>query len=143
MPETRPFSTILESRSAGIVDLRHGYISNDEWEGQDLTGQWGLDRIAAAPLPHADYHFVASTLGASQRHPLSSVLGDLLVHVSSATGVTRNGPIVEGARSEYVPSAHHFALLNHPRIADSLVEWLNARTSDPRELTAGKVDTHA
>ena len=143
VPETRPFSTILESRSAGIVDLRHGYISNDEWEGQDLTGQWGLDRIAAAPLPRADYHFVASTLGASERHPLSSVLGDLLVHVSSATGVTRNGPIVEGARSEYVPSAHHFALLNHPRIADLLVGWLNDRHSDPRELTAGKVDTHA
>ena len=143
VPETRPFSTILESRSAGIVDLRHGYISNDEWEGQDLTGQWGLDRIAAAPLPHADYHFIASTLGASKRHPLSSVLGDLLVHVSSATGVTRNGPIVEGARSEYVPSAHHFAMLNHPRVADLLVEALNARHSDPRELTTGKVDTHA
>lgn len=137
VPETRPFSTILESRSAGIVDLRHGYISNDEWEGQDLTGQWGLDRIAAAPLPHADYHFVASTLGASKRHPLSSVLGDLLVHVSSATGVTRTGPIVAGARSEFVPSAHHFALLNHPRIADLLVAWLNARHSDPRELVAG------
>jgi len=143
IPETRPFSAILDSRSAGIVDLRHGYISNDEWEGQDLTGQWGLDRIAAAPLPRADYYFIASSLGATQRHPLSSVLGDILVRVSSATGVTRKGPIVEGARSEYVPSAHHFALLNHPRIADLMVEWLNARTSDPRELTVGKVDTNA
>ena len=136
LPETRPFSTILESRSAGIVDLRHGYISNDEWEGQDLTGQWGLDRIAAAPLPRADYYFVASSLGASARHPLSSVLGDVLVRVSSATGVTRKGPIVQGARSEYVPSAHHFALLNHPRIADLLVGWLNDRASDPPALTA-------
>jgi hypothetical protein len=71
------------------------------------------------------------------------VLGDLLVHVSSATGVTRNGPIVEGARAEYVPSAHHFALLNHPRIADILVKALNARHSDLPELTDGKVDTHA
>ena len=142
-PVSTPFSNILESRSAGIVDLRHGYITRDEWEGQDLTAQWGLDRIAAAPLPHAEYHFIASTLGASQRHPLSSVLGDLLVHFSSATGVGRSGPVVDGARFEYVPSAHHFALLNHPRIADWLVEWLNARDSDPRELTAGKVDSHA
>lgn len=143
VPETRPFSAILESRSAGIVDLRHGYISDDEWEGQDLTGQWGLDRIAAAPLPRARYYFVASTLGTSKRHPLSSVLGDLLVHASSATGVTRQGLIVEGARSEYVPSAHHFALLNHPRIADLLVAWLNDRHEDARELTAGKVESHA
>jgi pimeloyl-ACP methyl ester carboxylesterase len=142
-PESTPFSGILESRSAGIVDLRHGYITRDEWEGQDLTAQWGLDRIAAAPLPHAEYHFVAATLGASQRHPLSSVLGDLLVHFSSATGVGRTGPVVDGARFEYVPSAHHFALLNHPRIADWLVEWLNARASDSRALPAGKTDLHA
>ena len=135
-PESSPFSTILESRSAGIVDLRHGYISQDEWEGQDLTGQWGLDRIAAAPLPGAEYHFVAATLGASRRHPLSSVLGDLLVHFSSATGVGKAGPIVDGARFEYLPSAHHFALLNHPRIGDWLVEWINVRTRHPRSLPA-------
>jgi pimeloyl-ACP methyl ester carboxylesterase len=143
-PESRPFSAILDSRSAGIVDLRHGYITRDEWEGQDLTAQWGLDRIAAAPLPHAEYHFVASTLGASERHPLSSVLGDLLVHVSSATGVGRTGPVVDGARFEYIPSAHHFALLNHPQIGDWIVEWLNSRVSDPRQLTAaGKADPYA
>ena len=33
-PESAPFSSILESRSAGIVDLRHGYITKDEWEGR-------------------------------------------------------------------------------------------------------------
>jgi pimeloyl-ACP methyl ester carboxylesterase len=135
-PESSPFSSILESRSAGIVDLRHGYITQDEWEGQDLTGQWGLDRIAAAPLPQAEYHFVAATLGASQGHPLSSVLGDLLVHFSSATGVGKAGPIVDGARFEYLPSVHHFALLNHPRVGDWLVEWLNARTRTMRALPA-------
>jgi triacylglycerol lipase len=135
-PESTPFGAILDARSAGIVDLRHGYITRDEWEGQDLTGQWGLDRIAAAPLPHAEYHFVAATLGASQRHPLSSVLGDLLVHFSSATGVGRTGPIVDGARFEYLPSAHHFALLNHPQVGDWIVEWLNARTRDPLAIAA-------
>ncbi|MCW2841565.1 MAG: alpha/beta hydrolase [Aeromicrobium sp.] len=135
-PESAPFSSILEQRSAGIVDLRHGYISRDEWEGQDLTGQWGLDRIAAAPLAHAEYHFVAATLGASQRHPLSGVLGDLLVHFSSATGVGPAGPIVEGARFEYLPSAHHFALLNHPRVGDWIVDWITARTRAPRALPA-------
>jgi triacylglycerol lipase len=132
-PESTPLGAILDQRSAGIVDLRHGYITRDEWEGQDLTAQWGLDRIAAAPLPLAEYHFVASTLGASQRHPLS-VLGDLLVHFSSATGVGRSGPVVDGATFEYLASAHHFALLNHPRIGDWIVEWLTARTRDPLAL---------
>lgn len=135
-PESRPFSTILDTRSPGIVDLRHGYISADEWEGQELTSQWGLDRIAAAPLPRAEYHFVAATLGASQRHPLSTVLGDLLVHFSSATGVGRTGPVVDGASFEYVPSAHHFDLLNHPRVGDWIVEWIQAKDRDLRALPA-------
>ena len=137
VPETAPFSTILETRAAGIVDLRHGYISQDEWEGQDLTSQWGLDRIAAAPLPHAEYHFVAATLGATVNHPLSSVIGDLLVHFSSATGVGKNGPVVDGARFEYIPSADHFALLNHPKIGDWIVEWLNDRNRRLPALTTG------
>ena len=126
-PESRPFGTILNSRSGGILDLRHGYITKEEWEGQDLTQLWGLDRIAAAPLPHAEYHFVIATLGATKRHPFSRVLGDLLVHFSSASGMGRSGPIVDGARLEYLPSTHHFALLNHPRIADWLVQWLTSR----------------
>lgn len=138
-PETRPFSAILNTRSAGILDLRHGYISQEEWEGQDLTRLWGLDRIAAAPLAHAEYHFVAATLGASKRHPLSAVLGDLLVHFSSAAGIGRDGAIVDGARLEYLPSAHHFALLNNPRIADWLVQWLTSR--DAPALPAGRADT--
>ena len=137
LPESRPFGHLLDSRSAGIVDLRHGYISADEWEGQDLTARWGLDRIAAAPLAHAEYHFVASTMGASQRHPLSTVLGDLLVHFSSATGVGRNGPIVDGARFEYLPSAHRFALLNHPQVGDWLVEWVRAASRERRAIAAG------
>lgn len=127
LPETRPLSTILNTRSAGIVDLRHGYITADEWRGQDLTRQWGLDRIAAAPLPHAEYHFVAATLGPGRRHPVSALLGDLLVHFSSASGRARSGPVVDGARLEYIPSAHHLALLNHPTVGDWLIDWLTSR----------------
>ncbi len=132
-PQATPFGTILDARSAGIVDLRHGYITADEWEGQDLTARWGLDRIAAAPLAHAEYHFIAATIGATPRHPFSAVLGDLLVHFSSASGIGRRGPVVEHAQLEYVPSTHHFALLNHPRVADWLVTWVNSRPQ-PRRL---------
>lgn len=141
LPESRPFATILQTRSAGIVDLRHGYISDAEWEGQDLTSAWGLDRIAAAPLPHAEYHFVAGTLGSTRRHALSSTLGDLLVHAGSASGTGRDGPIVAGAHLSHVPGAHHFALLNHPIVGDWLVEWLRAEHRPVRALPAAPTPT--
>lgn len=140
-PVATPLRTMGENRSPESVDLRHGHISKDEWEGQDLTSQWGLDRIAAAPLAHAEYHFVGSTLGATRNHSFSTVLGDLIVHFSSASGIGRTGPIVEGARFEYIASANHFALLNHPKVGDWLVEWLNARNHNLKALPAAKSST--
>ena len=133
-PQAAPFGRILDVRSPGIVDLRHGYISRDEWHGHDLTARWGRSRIAAAPLPGARYHFIAATVGPSRSHPLSQLLGDWFVRYPSAVGRgLRGDPVVDVAETEYLPSTDHFALLNHPRIADWLVDWFG----DPPALAAG------
>ncbi|MGZ5371240.1 hypothetical protein, partial [Aeromicrobium sp.] len=50
--------------------------------------------------------------------------------------IGRTGPIVDGARFEYISSANQFALLNHPKVGDWLVEWLNARNHNLRALPA-------
>ncbi|MGH3358572.1 MAG: esterase/lipase family protein [Nocardioidaceae bacterium] len=124
-PEAAPFGRILDTRSPGIVDLRHGYITREEWEGQDLTARWGLDRLAAAPLPHADYHFVAATLGVRPTDPLSRAIGDVFVRFPSAVGRAGRGrPVVGNADVRHIGGADHFALLNHPRVAGWLVDWL-------------------
>lgn len=128
LPEAAPFGRILDVRSPGIVDLRHGYISRDEWHDRDLTRTWGLDRIAAAPLLHADYHFVAATLGPTTNHPLSLVLGDLLVRYPSAVGRgRRDDPVVAHADVRHVGAIDHFALLNNPQVGDWLVRWISDR----------------
>ena len=128
LPTAAPFGRILDVRSPGIVDLRHGYISRDEWHGQDLTSRWGGSRLAAAPLPSARYHFVAATVGPSQRHVASQLLGDWFVRFPSATGRgLRGDPVVDIAETAYLPSTDHFALLNHPSIGDWLVDWFSTR----------------
>lgn len=123
VPETLPFATVLGARSVGIVDLRHGYVSPAEWEGRDLTAYWGDGRIAVAPLPRATYHFVAATT-------------DLLVLGRSATGRPPAGdPVVAHAQGTRVPGGH-LGLLNHPRVADSLVAWVNGAPSPLPPRTA-------
>lgn len=127
MPESAPFGTILDTRSPGIVDLRHGYVTRDEWEGHDLTATWGQRRIAVAPLPHAHYHFVAATLGRAPHQLASHVLGDVLVRFPSASGRGRRGdPVCAPAEVEHLGGTDHFALLNHPQIAAWLVQWLQS-----------------
>jgi len=103
LPETAAFSRILDTRSAGIVDLTRGL---------------GVD---VAPLPGVHYRLVAATLGRSTRHPL----GDLLVRVPSATGRSgRRRALFPDAEVLHLPSTGHFGLLNHPDVHTAMRRWL-------------------
>ncbi len=103
LPETAAFSRILDTRSAGIVDLTRGL---------------GVD---VAPLPGVRYRLVAATLGRSTRHPL----GDLLVRVPSATGQSgRRRALFPDAEVLHLPSTGHFGLLNHPDVHTAMRRWL-------------------
>jgi hypothetical protein len=107
LPESAPFGRILEYRSVGILDLRRG-----------LAGD-------VRHLPHARYHLVAATLAGSHSHPVSEVLGDLLVRYPSAVGRPRRGsPMFPDADVLHVPGADHFTLLNHPEVYEALKSWL-------------------
>jgi pimeloyl-ACP methyl ester carboxylesterase len=86
-PESSPFAAILNTRSAGILDLRQAVLE-------------------CRPLDGASYHCVSASLGG----PLGLLVGDLLVRRSSATGR------IPGATSQHLPDSHHFHLLNHPEV---------------------------
>jgi pimeloyl-ACP methyl ester carboxylesterase len=86
-PESSPFATILNTRSAGILDLRRAVVE-------------------CTPLEGASYH----CFSASMRGPLGVLFGDLLVRRASATGR------IPGATSQHLDDTHHFQLLNHPEV---------------------------
>jgi pimeloyl-ACP methyl ester carboxylesterase len=120
IPELAPFIAILERRSAGIRDLRHGTITE---QVDDL-----LDAIEPAPdapwLEGVDHHLVVGRLHRDERHPLNRFLGDLLVTAPSATGQGRKRRI-DGDRVHVLTvAAHHFGMCWHPEVADHLVRHI-------------------
>ncbi|MGN6577535.1 MAG: esterase/lipase family protein [Nocardioides sp.] len=106
LPEAAPFGRILEYRSVGILDLRAGLA-------RDVQN-----------LPHARYRLVAATLAESRRHPVSAVLGDVLVRYHSAVGRPRRGSAMFPDADVLHVRGDHFALLNHPEVYDALRRWL-------------------
>lgn len=107
LPESAPFGRILEYRSMGILDLRRGLAADVQ------------------QLPHARYHLVAATLAGSPRHPVSAVLGDLLVRYPSAVArPRRESAMFPDADVLHVPRTDHFGLLNHPDVFVALKGWL-------------------
>ncbi|GAA5166938.1 permease [Pseudonocardia eucalypti] len=106
-PATEAWAEFLDLRSAGIGDLAGG-----------------VPPAGSALLPSARHHSVVAELTGSERHPVSRLLGDLLV-------ASRSADIGVGDRLRIAP-AHHFDLLNHPLVYRALRNWLHDTAPPPR-----------
>jgi pimeloyl-ACP methyl ester carboxylesterase len=117
VPEIRPFIDILERRSPGVRDLRHGTLTHQVEELLDA-----IEPAADEPwLEGVDHHLVVGRLHRDERHPVNRILGDLLVTASSATGRGSDRRI-DGERVHILSvPANHFAMCWHPEVADHLV----------------------
>jgi pimeloyl-ACP methyl ester carboxylesterase len=138
LPETRMLASLLRQRSAGIRDLRHGSLVDEDWRGRDPDALIDLAVREVPLLAGATHCFVAATITRDASHPLGRLLGDVLVLPGSASGTSRTRRI--GFRDEHglhLGGAHHFALLNHPEVYERLREWLAASHSDAEPEATG------
>lgn len=122
LPETRGLATFLNTRSAGVKDLRFGALLDEDWRDCDAD-EFLRDRCHEVPFhPGATYHFVAAT---AAPQALGLVTGDHLVRPYSAAGQGRSRRIpFEAAHGLTLTGLNHFDLLNHPSIYAKLREWI-------------------
>ena len=125
VPETRPFARFLRRRSAGIRDLRHGSLVDEDWRGRDPDALRAAVCREVPLLEGATHCFVSATVTRRARHPVGRLIGDWLVLVPSASGQSRSRRIPFRAEDGlHVGKATHFVLLNHPKVYARLREWL-------------------
>ncbi len=126
LPETRPFGAFFRRRSAGIRDLRHGSLVDEDWRDVDPDALRAAAVAEVPLLPGATHHFVAATISRNPQHPLGRMIGDWLVLAPSASGISRSRRI--GFRDEdgrHLGATNHIALLNHPAVYEQLRQWLS------------------
>ncbi|HEY3727117.1 MAG TPA: hypothetical protein VGL51_08085 [Solirubrobacteraceae bacterium] len=132
LPETRPVAGLLRRRSAGIRDLRYGSLVDADWRdcGPDALRARACQEVPL--LEGATHCFVAATLMRSEHHPVSRLLGDVLVLSPSASGRSRSRRIpFEAEYGMHLGPANHLALLNHPIVYESLRGWLSTSPARP------------
>lgn len=131
-PETRPFAHLLARRSAGVRDLIHGSITEDEGHASYADG-FDVGVAADISVPEGVRHHHASAIvTGNPRHPVGIFVGDGLVRTDSAGG--RNTLRNIGLRPDdglAINSAHHFTLLNDERVYGWMRRALVGE-SDPR-----------
>jgi pimeloyl-ACP methyl ester carboxylesterase len=126
IPITRLIGLGLDTRSAGIRDLRFGAITDGDWLEQDPAA---LRR----PVPHhvvserrTEFLVIAGGVTADASHPLTRVFGDTLVTPLSATGTlseTTGDGLFPGSTVRIFPKITHLALVHRPEIYHEIDRW--------------------
>lgn len=85
-PYTEPLRRLGRARSAGITDLRHGSLLDEDWEGRNRFAH-GADTRSPVPLPQrVACYALAAHLGKAAGELKERLLGDGLVPIASALG---------------------------------------------------------
>lgn len=118
-PYSAPFARLGRARSAGIGDLSHGHLRDEDWQ------RGGPSHV---PLPaRIRCHAVAASLQQRPAARGARIRGDGLVPVASALG---QHPAAD--RSLRIPAGHrwvahgtgHFDLLSRAEVYERLRDWL-------------------
>lgn len=122
---TAPLGRLGKVRSAGITDLRHGNLLDEDWEGRDRFER-SDDPRQPVPLPDGLQCYAMAAEG-SEAGLKSRLLGDGLVPVQSALGRHKEAdktlPFPE-SRQWVATDMTHFDLLGRPEAYEKIREWL-------------------
>ena len=126
MPVTRIVGLGLDRRSAGIKDLRWGFVVDQDWQERDPD-------LGTRPQLHPVHSpsqarrlIVIASLTADADHPVSRVLGDALVSAASARGAIAGdnaAELLRGSTVRLLPRVSHIALANRPEVYKSILDW--------------------
>ena len=124
-PFSAPFSRLAKIRSAGITDLRHGSVLDDDWSGRDRFAH-GEPLPLSLPLPAGVVCFaVAATIGNSEGDLKDRMLaGDGLVPLASAKGVHSEAGRSLPLTYAVVLKTNHMQLLSSTEVQALLLRWL-------------------
>jgi pimeloyl-ACP methyl ester carboxylesterase len=131
LPETRIFAKALNLRSAGVKDLRYGYLTDGDWArdaGSERTSHPSGHGSEIAFLAGANHYFVSATVTREPDAPAGRLFGDLLVLRASAWAHGGRGERMRFPLDNYrhVGGINHFDLLNHPAVYEQINRWLGS-----------------
>ena len=120
---TRVIRDVLNTRSAGVKDLRFGNLVDQDWLDYDPDELMSNRRVPIPWLATARHHRVVGQALAG-----AGTLGDGIVRPESAAGCARG--FQPGAPDptdvQMMPGLNHFDLARHPAVYEHIERWVTA-----------------
>ncbi len=130
-PYTAPLSRLGKIRSAGITDLRHTYLLDEDWHGRDRFAR-SAGHHAAVPLPeNVLCYAIAGTTGKQAGDLKDRLIGDGLVPLASALGCHAEDDrnlMFPPDRQWIAHATGHLDLLCRTQVYERIRNWLAERS---------------
>lgn len=138
----RPYMKLSEKvgnlRSAGIKDLRYGYVLDEDWQDEGNLDSFLENTKKRTYLPdHISYYNATGTVTKDPKHPLALCFGDAMVRKSSSEGRSDNANHHLDFSSESFaefPGVGHCQLAKNPSVYKQIKAWVgegcNLQASD-------------
>lgn len=125
--QTRLVGKIIDLRSAGIKDLRYGYLREDDWKDRNPDSFLENTKNEVPKLKNVKYFIVSGRLTQEETHWINQFFGDILVSSKSANAHFIHLEEVASERSNSVQFAktHHFKLLKMNEVYEKIKFWLD------------------
>jgi len=124
-PWTKLVGKAINMRSAGIKDLRHGFVLDEDWRNLDVDQL----RLAAPRVPttapHVKWYIAVASLGAPGS-TMGKLVGDGAVLPRSAQGQgfgTDAAGVLAGAEVCVFHETSHARLLRDPAVLEQILQW--------------------
>ena len=128
-PYSAAFARLGKIRSAGITDLRHGSLVDEDWEHRDRFAH-SKDKRLAVPLPDAvQCYAVGASIAKRAGHLSEQLLGDGIVPLRSALGQHANPRLnlaIPQSQRWIGYGMNHLDLLNRKEVYERIRQWLSS-----------------
>jgi pimeloyl-ACP methyl ester carboxylesterase len=125
-PYTVAFTRLGKIRSAGITDLRHGYVRDQDWHGRDRFAREPAP-INVCPLPERVRCYALAASLAKEADGKPDLIGDGMVRVASALGKHKSPSrtlAIPPERQRVLYGVGHIDLLSHAEVLATIRAWL-------------------
>lgn len=118
---TRIVRDLLNTRSAGVKDLRFGNLVDQDWLDHDPDELMSNRRVPIPWLAAVRHHLVVG-----QALSRAGSIGDAVVLPESAAGRAHGAlpGTPEGSDVQVMPGLDHFALAHHPAVYGHIEAWV-------------------
>ena len=126
-PYTAPLALLGKVRSAGITDLRHGYVHEEDWNGHDRFADRADSRRPLHLPKRVQCYTIAAAIGHAAAPRRDLLIGDGIVPVPSALGDHRDPRLkLRFPRSHQwtARGTSHFGLLSGGHVYERIRDWL-------------------